>query len=355
MHIMGKQDSKPQEVSSVDQLLSSIREAIESETGNDIAVPAKVPLKPIGAPPAPRFQIVSSDVSKPVEVSPDAKSAAMAVSDGDVMPGPGYVSANPYRYRHSLETSPSYMSLRNRLASLKSRTRSSTSRSMANLLGGDVRQEEARAREQQQQLHQHETAEPSADAETETGLRSSLSNEQAYVDEFITGDMSSGVVSYTPDYSDWSLENPLDGVAKSEPDAPEPVVTAALATRTQVIMEEARDVSIEPEDAVEVSHDETTTVTDTVDTDPVDTDPVDEVPEQAGLPLEEMIRQVIEPELVIWIDRHLPDQVAAAMPDEEAFTAMIRPMIEQWLADNLSPIVEVAVREEIARITGLKR
>ncbi|MEM9473443.1 MAG: DUF2497 domain-containing protein, partial [Pseudomonadota bacterium] len=76
---------------------------------------------------------------------------------------------------------------------------------------------------------------------------------------------------------------------------------------------------------------------------------------EPSLRLEAMIRQVIEPELVVWIDQHLPDQVAAAMPSEEAFTAMIRPMIEQWLADNLSPIVEVAVREEIARITGLRR
>jgi cell pole-organizing protein PopZ len=50
----------------------------------------------------------------------------------------------------------------------------------------------------------------------------------------------------------------------------------------------------------------------------------------------------------------LPDHVARAMPDEAAFIAMIRPLIEEWLADNLAGIVEDAVRDEIARITGLK-
>ncbi|MGB7206133.1 MAG: DUF2497 domain-containing protein, partial [Anderseniella sp.] len=62
-----------------------------------------------------------------------------------------------------------------------------------------------------------------------------------------------------------------------------------------------------------------------------------------------------EPELALWFDEHLPDHVAAAMPDENAFTHMIRPLIEDWLAENLEPIVDKAVREEIARITGLKR
>jgi len=81
----------------------------------------------------------------------------------------------------------------------------------------------------------------------------------------------------------------------------------------------------------------------------------EEIDAEGRLSLETMVRQVIEPELVTWIDKHLPEQVASAMPDEEAFTAMIKPMIESWLADHLSPIVEVAVREEIARITGLKR
>ena len=74
----------------------------------------------------------------------------------------------------------------------------------------------------------------------------------------------------------------------------------------------------------------------------------------AQLQLEGMIRQIIEPELYRWFDEHLPDHVARAMPDEEAFIAMIRPLIDDWLADNLAGIVEDAVRDEIARITGLK-
>ena len=341
---MGKQDSKPPDGTSVDQLLSSIREAIELDTANQTAMPVKTAMKPIGAPRAPRSRAVPTE-----ELQADSAavmvSAKPHASEGDEKRGPGYVSTNPYRYRHSLETSPAYMSLRNRLASLKSRTRSGTSRSMASLLGGDVRQEEARARDQQQQLHANEVSEVKPETDVETGLRTSIDDEQPYVDEFITGDMSSGVVSYTPDYSDWSLENTLASVVPPGADGAEQDMAVPLVTTKQLTIEDQVDVAtgadVEPE-----------TVTDEP-SDP-DTSSEDDASEP-GLPLEAMIRQVIEPELVIWIDQHLPDQVASAMPSEEAFTAMIRPMIEQWLADNLSPIVEVAVREEIARITGLRR
>ena len=342
MQIMGKQDSKPPDGTSVDQLLSSIREAIESDTANHTAVPVNSPLKPIGAPRAPRSQGAPAEESQ-ADSAPAMHAAAPHASEGDDKPRPGYVSTNPYRYRHSLETSPSYMSLRNRLASLKTRTRSGTNRSMASLLGGDVRQEEARARVQQQQLHANDVSEAKPETETESGLRTSISDEQAYVDEFITGDMSSASVSYTPDYSDWSLERPLVSVVPPDADDAEQDMAVPLATRKQVTFEDhveiTTDADAEP-DADEAAE-------------PVSSS--DDTAAEPGLPLEAMIRQVIEPELVIWIDQHLPDQVAAAMPSEEAFTAMIRPMIEQWLADNLSPIVEVAVREEIARITGLRR
>ena len=342
MQTMGKQDSKPPDGTSVDQLLSSIREAIESDPANQMAVPAKLPLKPIGAPKAPRSETVPA-AEKQADSAPAIRIAEPLASEGDEKPGPGYVSTDPYRYRHSLETSPSYMSLRNRLASLKSRTRSGTSRSMASLLGGDVRQEEARARVQQQQLLSSEVNE--AETDTDTELRTSISEEQAYVDEFITGDMSSGTASYTPDYSDWSLETPLVNVVAPDADDTEQDMAVPLVSKKQITIEDHVEVATgadtEPEPDVEEPDEHALSSDDAAD--------------EPGLPLEAMIRQVIEPELVIWIDQHLPDQVAAAMPSEEAFTAMIRPMIEQWLADNLSPIVEVAVREEIARITGLRR
>jgi cell pole-organizing protein PopZ len=181
-------------------------------------------------------------------------------------------------------------------------------------------------------------------------LRSSVADEQAYVDEFITGDVSSGTVSYTPDYSDWSLETPLVSVVPPDADTEEhqdmavPLVSDREVTIEDEI-DEAINTDVEPEAESEADADEPAEMDTSFD----DTDG------EPSLQLEAMIRQVIEPELVIWIDKHLPDQVAAAMPSEEAFTAMIRPMIEEWLADNLSPIVEVAVREEIARITGLRR
>jgi len=344
MQIMGKQDSKPPDGPSVDQLMSSIREAIESDPDNQMAVPVKLPPKPIGAPRAPRSAAVPA-AEKQADSAPVIHITEPLASEGDEMPGPGYVSTDPYRYRHSLETSPSYMSLRNRLASLKSRTRSGTSRSMASLLGGDVRQEEARARDLQQQLLSNEVNEAEPETDTETGLRTSISEEQAYVDEFITGDMSSGTASYTPDYSDWSLENSLVDVVPQDADDAGQDMAVPLVTKKQITIEDhveiATGTDADPDPDVEESdeHDLSS----------------DAAADEPGLPLEAMIRQVIEPELVIWIDQHLPDQVAAAMPSEEAFTAMIRPMIERWLADNLSPIVEVAVREEIARITGLRR
>ena len=342
MQTMGKHDSTPQEATSVDQLLSSIREAIESDTASKMAIPAPGLAKPIGAPHAPRLRGTADDNHGQPDSGPAAPSEATAVSEGDVKHGPGYVSSNPHRYRHSLESSPSYMSLRNRLASLKSRTRSGTSRSMASLLGGDVRQEEARARDQ----HPNPVAETPSGTESHNGLKAGIGDEQGYMDEFITGDISTGVVSYTPDYSDWSLENPLASAVAAEQVATEHDVAVPLATKARVTMDERVDAATVEEDEVETDLDETP---ETVTSSAASPDP------QAGLPLEAMIRQVIEPELVVWIDTHLPEQVAAAMPSEEAFTAKIRPMIEQWLADNLSPIVEDAVRDEIARITGLKR
>jgi len=342
---MGKQDRTPPDENSVDEILSSIRRAIEADTADQHTQPLNGSLKPLRAPRAPRASKISNDSLQQDVAASENQSGQSMATKGDDKHGPGYDSAKPYRYRHSLETSPSYMSLRNRLASLKSRTRSGTSRSMASLLGGDVRQEEARARDQQQQLLPQQVTKTPAGKDPRSGLKSSIGNEQTYVDEFITGDMSSGVVSYTPDYSDWSLENPLANVVGPESDASEETATEPLVTTTKVSMEAPAEVVSDVEDTVEADNDEATEASSATD----------EAEAPAGLPLEDMIRQVIEPELVIWIDKHLPDQVASAMPDEEAFTAMIKPMIETWLADNLSPIVEVAVREEIARITGLKR
>ncbi len=343
---MGKQDRTPPDENSVDDLLSSIRQAIEADTADYDSAPLNGSLKPLRAPRAPRAGKIpgrgrQEDTATPAEQLPQP-----IPTKGDEQHGPGYDSAKPYRYRHSLETSPSYMSLRNRLASLKSRTRSGTNRSMASLLGGDVRQEEARARDQQQQLlPQHVTNAP-VEIEPQSGLKTSIGSEAAHVDDLIAGDMSSGVVSYTPDYSDWSLENSLVDVVSPDADAIENSNAEPLVTTTSVSMEAAADVASDDDDKVEAGKEENKQA--------AATSP-DEAAPPAGLKLEEMIREVIEPELVIWIDQHLPDQVASAMPDEEAFTAMIKPMIETWLADNLSPIVEVAVREEIARITGLKR
>lgn len=342
---MGKQDRTPPDENSVDDLLSSIRQAIEADTADYDSAPLNGSLRPLRAPRAPRVGKVP-DRNRQQDVAPPASRLPQPVpTKGDEQRGPGYDSAKPYRYRHSLETSPSYMSLRNRLASLKSRTRSGTNRSMASLLGGDVRQEEARARDQQQQLLPQQITSTPVEMEPLAGLKASIDSEPADVDDLIAGDISSGVVSYTPNYSDWSLENSLADVVAPASDEIENN-TEPLVTTTSVSVETAAEGVSGADDRAEAGEDEIRQAA---------TASPDEDEPPARLKLEEMIRQVIEPELVIWIDKHLPDQVASAMPDEEAFTAMIKPMIEAWLADNLSPIVEVAVREEIARITGLKR
>jgi cell pole-organizing protein PopZ len=232
------------------------------------------------------------------------------------------------------------MSLRNRLASLNSRTKADTQRSFASLLGGDVRAEEARVREQQFQT-------PSQDL-------------QPYVHEEFTETISS-TMAYAPDYHDWSLEHSLYNTAdeqlvesehrpvrQSLPDAGELPMTSDEELGGGVLFKgtldeyEAETGGVLPEEDEEQTGDLLET----------DGDPV-----SAGdtLPLEAMIRQVIEPELTHWFDVHLPEHVARAMPNEDAFISMIRPLIEEWLQDNLEPIVERAVRDEIARITGLKR
>ena len=349
MQIMGKQDRTPPDENSVDELLSSIRQAIEADAADQHTEPLNGSLKPLRAPRAPRVSKISRDNGEQDFAGTSNRTIQPVATKGDDKHGPGYHSARPYRYRHSLETSPSYMSLRNRLASLKSRTRSGTNRSMASLLGGDVRQEEARARDQQQQLLPHHVPNTPDETDLRSGLKTSIDNENAHADELISGDGSSSVVSYTPDYSDWSLENSLASVVTPDSEATEQNAVAPLVTTTRVSM----DAVTESESAgVDVDEADKGDETDAVAV-------PEEVDAAATLSLEKMVRQVIEPELATWIDKHLPDQVASAMPDEEAFTAMIKPMIkpmiETWLADNLSPIVEVAVREEIARITGLKR
>lgn len=339
---MGKQDRTPPDENSVDELLSTIRQAIEADTADQDAQPKNGSLRPLRAPRAPRVGKIDHDNYRQGIANPSNQPIQPLATKGDDRPGPGYHSSKPYRYRHSLETSPSYMSLRNRLASLKSRTRSGTNRSMASLLGGDVRQEEARARDQQQQLLPHHVPGAPDETDPQSGLKTSIDSELAPADELTTGDLSSGVVSYTSDYSDWSLENSLSDVVTPESEVAEQTTAEPLVTTTKVSMEAVADGASEAEDADKADGTDAAAVAEEIDA-------------EGRLSLETMVRQVIEPELVTWIDKHLPEQVASAMPDEEAFTAMIKPMIESWLADHLSPIVEVAVREEIARITGLKR
>lgn len=326
---MGKPESTPPVGQSVDQLMSSIRQAIEADDAR--ARPAdNPPPKPLNAPMAPR--VANSNVSVTVTTTKPV------LSEGDAERGPGYISTNPYRYRHALGSSPTYMSLRNRLASLNSRTKANSGRSFASLLGGDVRQEEARARGEV--IEQDDVQPDFTDTEDHMGLRSSVVDDDTYSDDFAASELPSSSASYSSDYHEWSIERSLNEYAHSEPWVhPEPEPGSVMPPEAVV--------EPEPIAQVEDSHSEAEQLTED------DNTAADESDNQ--LPLEIMIRQVIEPELAHWFDEHLPDHVAAAMPDEDAFIHMIRPLIEDWLSDNLEPIVEKAVRDEIARITGLKR
>jgi len=336
---MGKPESTLPRGQSVNELMLSIRKAIEAD-GVQIGPASNDVPRHMNVPMAPRVHDMPA--AAPDRTYPAAPAAEQlsdqreAESDGEPYRGPGYISSNPYRYRHSLGSSPTYMSLRNRLASLNSRTRSDSRRSFASLLGGDVREEEARARAHTGEPH----AGPAEAPQPDGLLRSTVVDEEAHVGEFVANELASSAVSYSPDYHEWSLENSLDDFGY-RPGA------SAVADSAFVAEQEAA-VEQEVEFVAEADPDAPLAV--------VDEPEADEAPPQEDtLPLEAMIRQVIEPELAHWFDVHLPDHVAAAMPGEDAFIHMIRPLIEDWLSDNLEPIVDKAVREEIARITGLKR
>jgi cell pole-organizing protein PopZ len=334
---MGKPESSPPGGQSVEQLLFSIRKAIEADGDLDAAARPEPPAlgaapaapevrtapaeaAPAPAPAQPRISVQT--VLRPL-AQPKPPAAEPVRDDEPVTER--YHSPNPYRFRYSLEGSQTYMALRNRLSSLSTRTRADTDRSMASLLGGDARREEARSRAHYQQ--------PPAE-EPPLQLRSSLPAEEVQVEQFAS-ELVSGSVSCSPDYHEWSLDQSLDGYGMepapvslpgTQPDYAEPVAEQAGS-----VVEEEAPLPEEPQ--------------------------YYEEPEPYGEAIagEAMIRGIIEPELANWFDEHMPDHVARAMPDEEAFIAMIRPLIEDWLADNLAPIVEQAVKDEIARITGLKR
>jgi hypothetical protein len=202
---MGKPESGPPSGQSVEQLLTTIRQAIEAD-GNAVpaaspqpapgaaaAAPLRVSVKPAAgqappAPPAPGPLAPGPDDEKPPAEPRDARR------------GPGYLSANPYRFRYSLEGSPTYMNLRNRLTSLGQRARADSQRSMASLLGGDARREEARA---------HAPFSPSRRSRRPNCADRWVMREDR-VDEFVAAELASGTVSYSPDYHEWSLDQSLD-------------------------------------------------------------------------------------------------------------------------------------------------
>jgi hypothetical protein len=147
---MGKPESGPPSGQSVEQLLTTIRQAIEADgsavpaaspqpavTGAAAAAPLRVSVKPAAGQARRRHRRHRGRLHRDDEKPP--------AEPRDARRGPGYLSANPYRFRYSLEGSPTYMNLRNRLTSLGQRARADSQRSMASLLGGDARREEARA------------------------------------------------------------------------------------------------------------------------------------------------------------------------------------------------------------------
>jgi hypothetical protein len=267
------------------------------------AAPLRVSVKPAAgqappAPPAPGPLAPGPDDEKPPAEPRDARR------------GPGYLSANPYRFRYSLEGSPTYMNLRNRLTSLGQRARADSQRSMASLLGGDARREEARAHA----AVQPEPPQPQAE------LRRSLGDAQDRVDEFVAAELASGTVSYSPDYHEWSLDQSLDAyefhrsdaagaddLQQAEPPQPEPAYVEPEP-------EPAPAPVYEPEPAPEpelVYHEPEAEPAPEPEPEP---DPEPEAQPQAQpaalqdgaqLQLEGMIRQIIEPELYRWFDEHL--------------------------------------------------
>jgi hypothetical protein len=358
---MAKPENGPPSGQSVEQLLSSIRQAIEADgsaapaaaapTANDGPGAALSPA-PGAAEKAPPRVSVKATVDPP-KIEPQPQDEKFSDEDArqsrDARRGPGYLSGNPYRFRYSLEGSPTYMNLRNRLTSLGQRTRAGSHRSMASLLGGDARREEARA---------HGGGQPEPEPHEQAALRASLPDAEDSVDDFVAAELASGTVSYSPDYHEWSLDQSFD--TYEAPAAVQPEQHEPVAHQPEPAYEHAEpEPEPQPEPAYEAEPaPEPEIVYHQPEAEPEPEPAAQPQPEPvqdgAQLQLEGMIRQIIEPELYRWFDEHLPDHVARAMPDEEAFIAMIRPLIDDWLADNLAGIVEDAVRDEIARITGLK-
>lgn len=351
---MGKPENGPPSGQSVEQLLSTIRQAIEADssavpaaaapTASDRPAAALSPAPGAAEKAPPRVRVkVTVDPPK-IEPQPQDEQASGedARQSRDARRGPGYLSGNPYRFRYSLEGSPTYMNLRNRLTSLGQRTRADSHRSMASLLGGDARREEARA---------HGGGQPEPEPQEQSALRASLPDAEDSVDDFVAAELASGTVSYSPDYHEWSLDQSFDtfdapAAVQPEPE-PDPAYEAGPEPEPQP--EPAYEAEPAPEPEIVYHQPEAEP-----EPEPAAQPQPEPVHDGAQLQLEGMIRQIIEPELYRWFDEHLPDHVARAMPDEEAFIAMIRPLIDDWLADNLAGIVEDAVRDEIARITGLK-
>ena len=58
--------------------------------------------------------------------------------------------------------------------------------------------------------------------------------------------------------------------------------------------------------------------------------------------------------LLVIVDTYVPERISAALQMHDLVREMLRPMLAQWLDDNLPAMVEELVKAEIARIAGKK-
>ena len=283
---MGKPETMVPAGPSMEDLLASIRDAINSDLRP--APPAQPPT--VGtAPEAPRLSArltalraardaPAADVAAPA-VAPPAQ-AAPAPQAAPVPPD----SNSRLKDRYSLARSRDFMNLRNRLANLAAGRRQPGERPFANLLGGELRLEEALARVRDRAALDAATSAPAA-------LRPSFDLPEAVP------------AAAAPEPEVIAEPEPIE-VSAPEPELAEPPAPEAEA-------------AAEPE-------------------------PEPPAPADPGLAEQAVAAAFgrLEASLAAGPDGSLP----------ELTRELLKPMLKDWLDGNLPSIVEALVREEIERI-----
>ena len=316
---MSKTSAKPVEPS-IDDMLTSIREAIHEETAREAEEHARTFKIKKQADRTPSLAPPEVSRSRPSGVSGSMRGLRVSLQPSTGTEERGTVTAR----------SEDFLSLKNKLASLRSAPppREDAPRgAMAGIMGGDVRLEDALARlntaEQLQRRNAPPPPEPPAPRAAE------------------------------PKVSEPVIRQAIEEPPTSEVEFGEPDVIEVVETQPEIA-----EVPCEPE----------------VPPPPPPAEPVPQVAEEPAAALAETapveapepVRTVSlpEPRPMMSVDaaaaassafERLTEELFARSPEgnkvlEDSARDMIRPMLKKWLDDNLPDLVERLVKEEIERV-----